>query len=221
MKPGVRMAALITAVLATAVGCGGKLGYVGPPELYTSGNTYVEATPPRPCTPYTVYLKPGPPGPPGPAGPAGVPGPAGPPGPAGAAGTPGPPGPAGPAGPKGPAGAQGRTSWAPMEEIQFDVRQASLSDRCNAKIDRIARWLRENPDIDVRLAGTADRPAREDAQLAACRVEAVRDAMLDRGIDASRIEVATTVEGAPACAQSAEDCQALSRRVHVSMARRH
>ena len=108
-----------------------------------------------------------------------------------------------------------------MDEIQFEPRQASLSDRCYAKLARIARWLQENPTVDVRLAGTADQTAREDAQLAARRVQAVRDAMIAVGIDVTRIQIATDAERVTPCTASAEDCQVFSRRVEVSMARRY
>jgi outer membrane protein OmpA-like peptidoglycan-associated protein len=109
-----------------------------------------------------------------------------------------------------------------MEEIQFAARQASLSDRCNAKIARMTRWLHENPAIDVRLAGSVDRAAREDAQLAAQRVEAVRDAMIAAGIHGSRIQVApVTNRPVPCTGLTAQDCEVLQHRVEVSMARRY
>jgi outer membrane protein OmpA-like peptidoglycan-associated protein len=109
-----------------------------------------------------------------------------------------------------------------MEQIQFEARQASLSDRCNAKIARMTRWLNENPAIDVRLVGSVDRATREDAQLAAQRVEAVRDAMIAAGIHTSRIQVADVTDRSVPCGGlSAQDCEVLQRRVEVSMARRY
>ena len=108
-----------------------------------------------------------------------------------------------------------------MDQIQFEPRQASLSERCNAKIARITRWLQENPEIDVRLAGTADRAVREDTELAAQRVESVRDAIVAAGIHASRIQVAPASDRPIPCTASPQDCQVLQRRVEVSMARRY
>ena len=217
MRPALATVTMV-AIGLVATSCGGKYGYVGP-DLYASGNTYVAATPPRPCTGPGTYIMPGPAGPPGPPGPAGAAGPPGPPGPSGPAGPPGPAGAPGPAGPKGPAGAK-PSSWAPLENIQFAATQASLSDDCNAKIDRVARFLRENPAVDVRLAGTGDPSARGDSQLAAERVQAVRASMIERGIEASRIEVASAALGAVPCTASAADCEVLERRVEVSVAMR-
>jgi len=204
------------AIAVAVAGCGMRLGYVGPGDLYASGNTYVPGAAARPCTAQTVYMLPGPPGPPGPPGRVGPVGPAGAPGPAG---TPGPPGEPGPPGPKGPAGAPGRTSWVPMENIQFDARQAALSARCSAKIAKLSAWLQDHPAVDVQLAGNADATAREDAFLAARRAQVVRDAMIARGIAASRIQVVTAAGRAEPCAT--EDCGVANRRVEVSMARRY
>jgi len=210
-------ATLLALLLATG-GCGMKVGYVGPPYLYASGNTYVEGAAPRPCTAGRFYLVPGPPGPPGPRGSSG---PAGPPGPPGPAGEPGPPGAPGPTGPKGSAGAPGRTSWAPLENIQFEPRQASLSERCAAKIAKLTAWLQEHPAIEVRLAGNADTTESEDAQLAARRVQVVREALIAHGIAASRIQVAPAGDRAAPCTAATEECRVANRRVEVSMARRY
>jgi len=217
MKAASGSATLLALTLAV-VGCGAKVGYVGPGDLYASGNAYVAGAAARPCTAETVYLLPGPPGPPGPSGVPGAAGPAGPPGPPGA---PGPAGAPGPVGPKGPAGAPGRTSWAPMEKIQFEPRQASLSERCNAKIGKLTAWLQEHPAVDVRLAGNADTVASEDARLAARRAQVVRDAMIAHGIAATRIHVVTADDRAVPCTAATEECRVANRRVEVSMARRY
>jgi outer membrane protein OmpA-like peptidoglycan-associated protein len=210
--------ATLMALALTITGCGARVGFVGPPDFYAGpGNTYVAATPARPCTSERVYVLPGLPGP---AGGPGTPGPAGPPGPQGPQGNPGPPGPPGPAGPKGPSGTGGRTSWAPMDNIQFEPRQAALTERCNAKIERVTTWLKEHPSVDVRLVATANATAPEDARLAARRMEVVREAMIERGVAASRIQIVPASGPVARCAGSVEDCQVLSRRVEVSMARR-
>jgi OmpA family protein/collagen triple helix repeat protein len=214
----VSTSAALLAITLAAAGCGGGLGYVGPPALHASGNTYVAGPEPRPCTSERVYLLPGPPGPPGPPGSAG---PAGPPGPPGPPGDPGPAGAPGPPGPKGPAGAPGRMSWAPMENIQFEPRQVTLSARCNAKIAKLTEWLHEHPAVDVRLAGNADASASEDAHLAARRAQVVRDALIARGIAASRIHVVTVNGQAAPCSAVKEECHVSNRRVEVSMARRY
>jgi outer membrane protein OmpA-like peptidoglycan-associated protein len=217
MRPALATATLIAAGLVVAA-CG-KYGYVGP-DLYASGNTYVTGPIPRPCTGPAAYIPAGPPGPPGPPGPTGA---AGPPGPAGPAGPPGPAGPSGAPGPAGPRGAPGAkpSSWAPLENIQFAAKQASLSDDCNAKIGRLARFLRENPTVDVRLAGTGDPSSPGDRDLAARRAEAVRASMIERGIAASRIEIATAAPAPVRCAGPAAECEVLNRRVEVSVATRY
>jgi Collagen triple helix repeat (20 copies) len=168
-RPGAPIALVVVTVFLA--GCGAKIGYSGPP-LFASGNTYVEEVggfttgfTRKQCEPRRSYFVPGP------AGPAGPPGP---PGPAGSPGELGPPGPPGPSGPPGPAGKPGKTSWVPVETVQFGARQTDLSDRCRAKIAKLADWLEENPTVVVGLAASAGASSSEDSRLAADRVEAVR-----------------------------------------------
>jgi outer membrane protein OmpA-like peptidoglycan-associated protein len=199
-------------------GCATPYGWDGPP-LYSSPAGYVdEADLPCHSSPRYVVATAGAvgpvgsPGAAGPAGPAGAPGPAGPAGPAGA---PGPAGPPGQPGPAGMPGTPGRTSWVPVEEIQFEAGQASLPDRCHDKIARIVTWLQAHPVVEVGLDGHADQPGSEGVGLTARRVESVREALVARGVDPSRIRVGQFGERTSACAAGAPECRERARRVEV------
>ena len=105
----------VTALLAAVAGCG-TVGYNGP-NLYASGDGYVDKAEVRygqgvweglPCNPRPSYIQAGPAGAMGPGGPAGSPGLAGPAGPAGITG------PQGPQGPPGPCRTDGRLGTAQL-----------------------------------------------------------------------------------------------------------
>lgn len=123
---------------------------------------------------------PGPAGPQGPAGPAGAPGQrgatlVGPAGPAGAPGAVGSQGPAGPTGPIGPLGAI--DCWQIAREITFSGDES-------AKIAEISAYLIANPSVKVGIDGTAT-PVQSSQ---AARLGSVRNALINSGVPASRIE---------------------------------
>lgn len=260
---GAVLAALSAAALA---GCGMTVpppmpGAGNLPALFSWDGSYVEETPPRPCTsrPRYVYVPgpagasgpaglPGPAGAPGPAGPSGsmgavgTPGPAGSPGPAGAAGPPGPPGPAGPPGvqgppgpsgppgppgppgPRGPAGPPGQIrseapsrAWQALDEVAFDREQVVYRPECGDKMSKIAAFLRDHPKAEVALeaqASAAGVPG-ESKGISARRVQFVRAALVERGVEPSRIRTAGLGTRKPPCAERSEACYARQRGVEV------
>lgn len=229
----------ISAIIALSVavtGCGARSGFDGPP-LYAQSGTYVEdvgtfanGVARMPCQPARSYFVAGPVGPAGaagPPGPLGGVGPAGAPGPAGPPGSPGPAGPVGPAGSPGPPGASGppspvkpgKSSWQPLENIQFAAQQAGISENCQNKIAKLVAWLQANPSVDVGLDGHADQADRDNHDLAERRVEAVRAALITAGIDPARIEVGAFGDRAPTCAEATDLCRAMNRRVELLVTR--
>jgi outer membrane protein OmpA-like peptidoglycan-associated protein len=216
--PTVTVAAL--ALVSTACG-----GYVGPPaEIFASPGTrqYVTLIDP-PCQ-RQRYITHGPAGPPGrfgPAGPAGTvgppgqQGPAGLPGPAGAPGPPGPAGPPGPPGPSGPSGSPGKASWIPAENIHFASGSVEMLGHCADKIDRLVAWLAANPIIQVGLDAHAAEVDAEERRLTPRRARAVRDALVNRGVDARRIHIVDLGDQQVICTVATEACRDLNRRVEV------
>lgn len=216
MRPAVISGTLVAGVLALS-GCA-NVGWDGPP-LYASAAGYVDE-PDIPCHPSPRYLVPGPAGAPGPVGAPGVPGI---PGPAGTPGVIGPPGPAGPGGTPGvpgtpgQLGVPGKTSWVPIENIQFVSGQAALPERCHEKISRVVALLSSHPLIDVGLDGHAEAP-ESDGPLAAQRIQAVRDALVVGGVDPARIRVGAFGDRGAACVEKAAKpgaCRDRNPRVEV------
>ena len=220
---------VVGALLVTA-GCGGQYGYAGPPasvyEVYSMRNGQYMVLPDSPCRRSTLVREgpvgpagaPGPAGPPGVAGPAGKAGPAGsqgPPGPPGPTGPAGAPGPSGPAGPAGPAGEPGKTSWVPAENIHFAAGSTQMLEHCADKMKQLVAWLEANPRVQVGLDGHAGEAQLEERALAGPRVQTVRAALIDRGVDARRIHVGDFGERQPVCTTATQACRDLNRRIEV------
>lgn len=231
------------ALLLAVAGCGApsRWGYAAPDfypdtDWYEYQDGYVEETGGRPCRGITPYTLPGPAGPagppgsagvagpPGPAGPTGVPGPPGPAGPAGPPGPPGPagaPGPAGPPGPPGPAGPPGRVSS--LDNVHFDLLAAEVKSDCNGKIEKLARFAQDHPEVDLALDGHAGLVLPEErvaASLGERRVQAVRAALIQAGVDPARIRSGTYGQSGWVCSEATDNCRALNRRVEVLAVRR-
>lgn len=76
-------------------------------------------------------------------------------------------------------------------DVMFRTGSSGLEPVAGERLDRLARALQDNPDLTVRLDGHAD--SRGEAEfnkgLSEQRSTAVRDGLVERGVDASRIEV--------------------------------
>jgi outer membrane protein OmpA-like peptidoglycan-associated protein len=90
-----------------------------------------------------------------------------------------------------------------------------LPERCHEKIARLLAWLSAHPIADVGLDGHADQPESEAAVLVAQRVGAVREALMQGGVDPVRIHVGEFGDRGPACAETTPACGDLNRRVEV------
>jgi len=221
----------MTALLASVAGCG-SVGYNGP-NLYASGDGYVDKAEIRygqgvweglPCNPRPSYIVAGAAGAMGPGGPAGVAGPAGPAGPPGIQGPPGPQGPAGPAGGSGPAGIRGPRSflapdgsWSSVENVQFEFKEAAIQSKCTDKLAKLVTWMNANPKIAIGLDGHADdmQANDNDRTLSARRVSAVRQALITAGIAPGRISSGDFGARVPLCRTGSENCLSLNRRVEI------
>ena len=169
-------------------------------------------------------------GPPGPAGPAGPPGPPGPPGPAGPAGMAGPSGPAGATGPVGVAGVPGAVgpsgpagaaapprTWSSFTDILFDLDKSDVRSSETSKVDRIVQYMRDNPNSEIGLDGFTDPRGTGgyNQALSQRRADAVRAALVAKGVPAARIRTGAFGETRPRCTEATEACWQQDRRVEV------
>jgi len=176
----------------------------------------------------------------GPAGPAGMTGPQGSTGMTGVQGSPGMTGAqgstgmtgvqgsAGMTGVQGPAGitgAQGASAsspmpgvrWMSLKDIMFDYDRSDIRYSESRKPAEVAAYMGQNPSVRLGIDGYTDSrgTSQYNVPLSQRRVTTVRDALIQAGVPADRIETGTFGTDRPMCNPSTEQCSQRDGRVEV------
>lgn len=106
---------------------------------------------------------------------------------AGVTGATGSQGEVGPSGPQGPAGIL--SQWTSYREYWFDANQAVIHEADAHKAAEITAYMKQNPSLELGLdASTNPRATKQrDIEMRGRRIQAIRDALMDAGMPASRI----------------------------------
>jgi peptidoglycan-associated lipoprotein len=121
-----------------------------------------------------------------------------------------------------PSGVSGTMAAAPSRttprdtSIYFEFDSSALSDRARQVVGQHGDYLSAERRA-IRVEGNADeRGSREyNIALGHRRAEAVRQALVLRGVDGDRIEATSNGEERPRCAAQTEDCFAENRRADI------
>ena len=170
-----------------------------------------------------VFACTGPAGMTGPQGPTGMTGATGSPGPTGMTGSTGSPGltgmtgaqgSAGVAGAQGPTGVAGPRSpavaspgWASLRDFTFDYDRTDIRSAERNQPSEIAAYARQNPSVRFGIDGSTDllRGTNQyNAGLSERRIAIVRDALIQAGVSADRIETGTFAAQRAGCNESTE-----------------
>lgn len=106
-----------------------------------------------------------------------------------------------------------------LKDVQFEFDQYNLDKHALQTLEENANWLKANPAVTVSIAGDADERGEITYNLALSqkRAEAVRDALVARGVPGERIQFVTGWGKLyPVCAQSDESCWVQNRRAHLT-----
>ena len=157
----------------------------------------------------------------GPAGPAG---PTGMTGARGSTGMTGVQGSAGITGVQGPAGNQGAPAsspqpgvrWTLVKEFMFDFDRSDIRNSESRKPAEVAAYMSQNPSVRLGLAGYTNTQSTDqyNLPLSQRRVAIVRDALIQAGVPADRIETGTFGTDRFMCNPSTE-CSQREGRVEV------
>jgi peptidoglycan-associated lipoprotein len=161
----------------------------------------------------------------GPAGPAGPTGMTGRQGSTGMTGVQGSAGMTGVQGPAGITGAQGAPAsspqpgfrWTLVKEFMFDYERSDIRYSESRKPAEVAAYMSQNPTVRVGIAGYTDRQSTDqyNLPLSQRRVANVRDALIQAGVPADRIETGTFGTDRFMCNSSTEQCSQREGRVEV------
>jgi peptidoglycan-associated lipoprotein len=107
-----------------------------------------------------------------------------------------------------------RAREALLAAVYFDFDQSELRTDQRAILDAKVPVLRANPAVRIRIEGNADERGSDEYNLALGmrRAQATRKYLIDHGIDAGRIDVASNGEEKPVCQGHDEDCWKQNRR---------
>ena len=107
-------------------------------------------------------------------------------------------------------------------DVSFDTNSSVVRPGIYSELDRIASSLIQYPQTVVRIEGHTDSVGGEafNMDLSRRRAEAVRNLLMQRGVDGSRMEVVAFGESSPVATNATEAGRQMNRRVVIMIAPR-
>jgi outer membrane protein OmpA-like peptidoglycan-associated protein len=104
-----------------------------------------------------------------------------------------------------------------LQDVLFDVGQANLKPGAYRTVDRLSQVMKENPDLTIRVEGFTDSTGSEEfnMELSQNRAEAVRRALVGRGIETERILAQGYGESQPVATNQTPAGRQQNRRVDI------
>ena len=106
-----------------------------------------------------------------------------------------------------------------VQSILFDYDQADIRASEVGKVQAAARFLQQNAGVQITVSGHADERGSQEYNigLGDRRANAVRQALIEAGIGATRINTVSFGEERPVCNASNEGCWQQNRRGEFAM----
>ena len=103
--------------------------------------------------------------------------------------------------------------------VYFDYDMADIRDDARSALESKLPVLTANPSIHIRVAGHTDSRGSDEYNLALGqrRASSVKAFFSERGIDASRVEIASFGRERPTCSEEAESCWSRNRRAEFEV----
>jgi len=101
--------------------------------------------------------------------------------------------------------------------VLFETSKATLKPGAASQMDRIAQFMQQNPETKVIVEGHTDSTGSEEynEQLSQRRAQAVSDALVERGIDPSRVQAMGRGEAYPVASNDTSAGRQQNRRVDI------
>jgi outer membrane protein OmpA-like peptidoglycan-associated protein len=104
-----------------------------------------------------------------------------------------------------------------LGDLMFDTGQSHLKSGGTRKIDQLASFLKEHPERRVQVDGFTDAIGTDayNEELSQHRADAVKEALMERGIDPSRISTEGYGKAYPVASNNESGGRQLNRRVEI------
>ena len=105
------------------------------------------------------------------------------------------------------------------DRIYFDLDSYSVRSEAFPRLDAQVSWLQRYPSVTIRIEGNADERGTSEYNLAlgARRAESIRNYLIERGVNAGRIDTISYGKERPIAAGSGEDSWARNRNGHTAI----
>jgi flagellar motor protein MotB len=104
-----------------------------------------------------------------------------------------------------------------LKNVFFDFASAKLLDESKAELGQLAQFMRDNPDIKIRITGHTDNIGKQayNLDLSQDRARAVANYLLNEGITMSRVSYKGMGASEPVAGNDTEDGRAQNRRTEL------
>jgi outer membrane protein OmpA-like peptidoglycan-associated protein len=104
-----------------------------------------------------------------------------------------------------------------LDGVFFDTNRATIQEASFPRLDRVAEYMTHRPSVRIRVGGHTDNVgnARRNQRLSEQRAQAVRDYLVSKGIDPSRIEAVGYGDQNPVASNDTEEGRAENRRIEA------
>jgi OOP family OmpA-OmpF porin len=109
-----------------------------------------------------------------------------------------------------------RGCWV-VKGVQFDYKKWDVKPQFNSNLDNIENILKNNPGLNIRIEGHTDDVGsmKYNIGLSGKRAQAIKDYLVDKGIDSSRITTKGLGYSQPIAGNETPEGRALNRRAEI------
>ena len=106
-----------------------------------------------------------------------------------------------------------------LMSLQFPTGSSDLQPHYNGQIAALSEMLKQSPKLFIDLSGYTDKQGKKDLNqaLSIARVNTVKNALIDQGVEAERIQLFAFGEQAPVVANSKQEVSFYDRRVVIKL----
>jgi outer membrane protein OmpA-like peptidoglycan-associated protein len=112
--------------------------------------------------------------------------------------------------------------WFNMDGILFDTNKATIKAESKAQINHVAEILKAYPEVKIKIGGYTDNTGKADAniRLSGSRANAVKKALVSKGIKANRLDAEGYGSEHPVASNDTAEGRQKNRRIDVRVTKK-